>query len=79
MTVAKETLKRFVSRAARLYEQEPGEPYDSSRLGVYVKRWLRWVGVGLKGLNIFDANGCRVLATKYLSEHRKIPPFIQGG
>jgi len=47
LTVAKETRKRFVSRAARLYEREPGEPCDSSRLGAYVKRWLRWATAGL--------------------------------
>jgi hypothetical protein len=50
LTAAKETLKRFVSRATRLYEQEPGEPYDSSRLGLYVERWLR---AGLRDLTIF--------------------------
>jgi RNA-directed DNA polymerase len=47
LTVARETLKRFVERATRLYEQEPGEPPGSSRLGLYVKRWLRWVNGGI--------------------------------
>jgi hypothetical protein len=28
-------------RASRLYEQEPGEPCSSSRLGQYVQRWVR--------------------------------------
>ncbi len=59
LSVAKETLKRFCSRAARLYEQEPGELCDSSRLGVYVKRWLRWVAGGVTGkvarLQLYDA------------------------
>ena len=41
LSVAKENLKRFVSRATRLYEQEPGEPYDSSRLGLCVRHWVR--------------------------------------
>jgi RNA-directed DNA polymerase len=50
-TVAKETLKRLVSRATRLYEQGPGDPHDSSRLGLYFKRWLRWVWAGLPALN----------------------------
>jgi hypothetical protein len=31
LTLVRETLRRFVSRATRLYEQEPGEPYNSSR------------------------------------------------
>ncbi len=26
----------------RLYEQEPGEPFGSARLGLYVQRWVRW-------------------------------------
>jgi hypothetical protein len=34
LTVARETLKRFVERATRLYEQEPGKPSGSSRLGL---------------------------------------------
>jgi RNA-directed DNA polymerase len=50
LTVAKETLKRFVERATRLYEQEPGEPCGSSRLGLYVERWLRWVTAGISEL-----------------------------
>jgi len=29
-----------LTRAIRLYEQEPGELFDSSRLGVYVRRWV---------------------------------------
>ena len=33
LTAARETLNRFVSRATRLYEQEPGEPYGSPGLG----------------------------------------------
>jgi len=37
----------------RLYEQEPGEPYDSSRFGLYVKRWLRWLWAGRRDLKIF--------------------------
>ena len=41
------TIQNFLARAIRLYEQEPGEPFDSSRLGVYVRRWVRWTGAGL--------------------------------
>jgi RNA-directed DNA polymerase len=49
LTAAKETLKRFIERATRFYEREPGEPCGSSRLGVYMMRWIRWVSVGLGG------------------------------
>ena len=52
LTAARETLKRFVSRATRLYEQEPGKPYDSSLLGLYVKLWLRWLWAGPRDLKI---------------------------
>ena len=45
--VAKKTVENFLARAIRLYEQEPGEPFDSSRLGVYVQRWVGWVSGGL--------------------------------
>jgi len=31
--------KRFFSNTTRLYEQEPGEPYGSSRLGLCFERW----------------------------------------
>ncbi len=40
-------LKGFVARAIRLYEQEPGEACVSSRFGLYVRRWARWVQAGL--------------------------------
>ena len=47
LSVAEKTIERFVARAIRLYEQEPGEPRGSARLELYVKRWVRWVSVGL--------------------------------
>ena len=40
-------LEGFVARAIRLYEQEPGEADASSRLGLYVRRWVRRVQAGL--------------------------------
>ncbi len=46
-TVAAKTIERFVARAIRLYEQEPGEACASARLGLYVRRWDRWAGAGL--------------------------------
>ncbi len=48
LTVARATRENFVARALRLYEQEPEEPVDSSRLGEYVQRWFRWVRAGLE-------------------------------
>ena len=42
--MAKATLEKFVERAISAYEQEPGEPEGSARLGMYVRRWLQWVG-----------------------------------
>ncbi len=41
LSVAGKTIENFVARAIRLYEQEPGEPFNSSRLGLYVRRWVR--------------------------------------
>jgi hypothetical protein len=35
LRIAKATIERFVERATRLYEQEPGEAFASARLGVY--------------------------------------------
>ena len=47
LAIAQKTLDNFVERAIRLYEQGPGEPFGSTRLGEYAKRWVRWAGVGL--------------------------------
>ena len=56
LTVAKATLERFVERATRLYEQGPGEPEGSHRLGTYVRRWAQWVRAGL-GAPVRSAHG----------------------
>ena len=40
--IATATVERFMKKAYRLYEQEPGENEHSPRLGMYVKRWLLW-------------------------------------
>ena len=45
--VAEKTMQRFVQRAVQLYEQEPGKAEASSRLGMYVKRWIQWARSGL--------------------------------
>ena len=47
LTLAKKTIERFVERAIRLYEQEPGEACATSRFGSYLRRWVRWTGAGL--------------------------------
>jgi hypothetical protein len=52
LTVAEATVYRFVERATRLYEQEPGEPCGPSRLGLYVQRWIRWTRAGLFDLHL---------------------------
>jgi hypothetical protein len=41
--------RRFLARANRLYEQESGEPFASSRLGEYGQRWVRWTTSGSLG------------------------------
>ena len=46
LAIAQKTLNNFVERATRLYEQGPGEPCGSIRLGEYAKRWVRWAGLG---------------------------------
>jgi hypothetical protein len=47
----------FVARVRQLYEQEPREPDTSSRLGVYVRRWVRWVRAGLS-VGTLDPHRC---------------------
>jgi RNA-directed DNA polymerase len=47
LTVAPKTLEHVVERLRRLDEREPEETRVSSRLGVYVQRWVRWVQVGV--------------------------------
>ena len=41
--MATKTIERFVTRAVLLYEQEQGERFGSPLLGLYVRRWERWV------------------------------------
>jgi len=37
----------FVNRGVRLYEQEQRRPFASPLLGLYVRRWVRWVTASL--------------------------------
>ena len=48
VSVAEKTIQKFLARAVRLYEQEPGEPFGSLRLRLYVLRWMRWLCGGIK-------------------------------
>ncbi|MGH6917052.1 MAG: hypothetical protein ACREJ0_05030 [Geminicoccaceae bacterium] len=70
LTVAKATVEKFVERAARLYEQGPGEPEGSARLGQYVRRWAQWVRARL-GAPVRSAHG-----TANEPDHRR-PPFTR--
>jgi len=46
LTIAKKTLDNFVVRVRQLYEQKL-EEHVSTRLGAYVRRWVRWIVSGL--------------------------------
>ncbi len=52
ISIAKKTIDNFLSRMIRLYEQKPGEASASSRLGLYVQRWIRWSKAGLPHFEI---------------------------
>ena len=47
MGAAHRAFVRFVARATRLYEREPGEACASTRLGLVVRRWIAWAGAGI--------------------------------
>ena len=47
LQVAAKIFNNFVRRAVQLYEEEREEPSGSSRLELYVKRWVRWMLSGL--------------------------------
>ena len=48
LTVAQQTVERFLDRARRLYKHEPRGPAALERLGAYVRRWWRWVRAGIQ-------------------------------
>ncbi len=73
LCVAKKTVENFVARAIRLYEQEPGEPWGSSRFGLYVRRWVRWTGAGIPpGGGILMPTGMR---DEDASPYQRVPPM----
>ncbi len=45
--MAKKTVENIFARSIRLYEQEPGETFASTRFGLYVRRWVRWANAEL--------------------------------
>ena len=47
LSVADATVKRFIEKAIRLYEQERENPQGFLQLGLYVRRWVRWTDGGL--------------------------------
>jgi len=46
LSLASKTIDNFLSKALRLYEQEPVQT-RLERLGEYTKRWVRWTTSGL--------------------------------
>ena len=46
--VAAATVRKFVERASRLYEQEQEKPNGASALGAYVRPWRGWARAGLE-------------------------------
>ena len=73
LSPACKTVENFIARATRLYEQERENPKSSPQLGLYMQRWVRWVGAGLeqkktppkRGL-IFTLQSCLVLSVPSL-------------
>jgi hypothetical protein len=51
LSLAEKTIDNFMSKALRLYEQEPVQT-RLERLGEYTKRWVRWTTCGLQSLEI---------------------------
>ena len=57
LSVAVKTVEQFVALAIRLYEQEPREALASARLGLYVRRWVAWAGLGIGKANCLGLAG----------------------
>jgi len=51
LTLATKTRKHFVARVCQLDEREPRAATAAYRLGVYVRRWFRWMLAGLSLIN----------------------------
>ncbi len=46
LRVAKATIEKFLVRTSRLYEQERVGAVAPDALGMYMRRWMRWVRSG---------------------------------
>jgi RNA-directed DNA polymerase len=71
LSVAEKTTEKFLARAVQLYEQEQGERFGSPSLGLYVRRWERWVrstGVERIGMDLFFKR------SSYLSDLGDVSP-----
>ena len=58
LALAAKTVRHFVARLHRLYEQQKTAPEGAAVLGDYVTRWLRWTRAGLREL---DRSGLALL------------------
>ena len=59
LSLAKKTVENFTARAPRLSEQEPEGGVSSHQLGLYVRRWCRWVHAGFSyERSELDYQGC---------------------
>jgi hypothetical protein len=43
LSVAEETIEKFLVLAVRVYEKEQEEPSGSPMFGLYMRWWKRWV------------------------------------
>ncbi|MFA9409589.1 MAG: hypothetical protein ACERKJ_12255 [Candidatus Dadabacteria bacterium] len=75
LSLSNKTVENFIERSARLYEQEPREPYDSARLGLYVKRWCRWTQSGL-GEERRNVRRNYIGRAQDMSSGRSVPPLL---
>ena len=57
LAMAAMTIERFVKRAIRISEQEPGVASNHSRLGMYVRRRVGWTKASLAVADILPQNG----------------------
>jgi len=65
LTVAEETLRRFVARVTRLYEQEGDRRATAVSLGLYVRRWATWAMAGVSPLGRSPTDDRQLFADAY--------------
>ena len=64
--VARATIEKFIKRASQLYEQKRIDKAAPDALGMYIRRWMRWVRSG--------AGEAKHAAGKRRPEGRRIMP-----